>query len=50
MGAIVRFCRYIDTLNTWVGRIVAWATALVVVFVFVDVVMRYAFNISYVFT
>lgn len=50
MGAIVRFCRYIDTLNTWVGRIVAWATALVVVVVFVDVVMRYAFNISYVFT
>ena len=50
MGALVKFCRWIDTLNTWVGRVVAWATALVVVVVFVDVVMRYAFKTSFVFT
>ena len=43
-------CRWIDTLNTWVGRFVAWTTALVVMVVFVDVVMRYAFSISFVFT
>ena len=30
MSALVKFCRWIDALNTWVGRIVAWATALVV--------------------
>jgi TRAP-type mannitol/chloroaromatic compound transport system permease small subunit len=41
---------WIDALNAWVGRVVAWATALVVAVVFVDVVMRYAFNISFVFT
>jgi TRAP-type mannitol/chloroaromatic compound transport system permease small subunit len=40
----------IDTLNLWVGNVVSWTTALVVVVVFVDVVMRYAFNTSYVFT
>jgi TRAP-type mannitol/chloroaromatic compound transport system permease small subunit len=43
-------CRWIDTLNLWVGNFVAWATALVVCVVFVDVVMRYAFSISFVFT
>lgn len=32
------------------GRAVAWATGLVVVVVFADVVMRYAFNTSFVFT
>jgi TRAP-type mannitol/chloroaromatic compound transport system permease small subunit len=43
-------CRWIDTLNLWVGKFVAWMTAVVVIVVFVDVVMRYAFNTSYVFT
>ena len=42
--------RGIDAINTWVGRFVAWITALVVMVVFVDVVMRYAFSISFVFT
>ncbi len=37
-------------LNIWVGRLVSWVTALVVLVVFVDVVMRYAFKISFVFT
>ena len=50
MGVFAKLCQGIDTLNTWVGRVVAWATALVVVVVFVDVVMRYAFNVSFVFT
>jgi len=42
--------RWIDTLNTWVGRGVAWITFIVVLVVFADVVMRYAFNTSFVFT
>ncbi len=50
MNILKRICGWIDTVNTWVGRFVAWATALVVVVVFVDVVMRYVFNTSYVFT
>ncbi len=45
-----RFCQWVDTLNEWVGRFVAWVTALVVAVVFVDVVMRYAFRTSFVFT
>jgi TRAP-type mannitol/chloroaromatic compound transport system permease small subunit len=32
------------------GTCVAWATAIVVAVVFIDVIMRYAFNISFVFT
>ncbi|UCF30229.1 MAG: TRAP transporter small permease subunit [bacterium] len=43
-------CRWIDNVNEWVGRIVAWGTAVVVAVVFVDVVMRYVFNTSFVFT
>jgi TRAP-type mannitol/chloroaromatic compound transport system permease small subunit len=50
MNFLIRLCRWIDTLNTWVGRFVAWTTALVVVVVFVDVVMRYVFKMSFVFT
>jgi len=49
-GFLRRFCQRIDALNDWVGKVVAWATALVVIVVFVDVVMRYAFNTSFVFT
>lgn len=45
-----KLCQLIDAVNEWTGRVVAWATAVVVVVVFVDVVMRYAFNTSFVFT
>ena len=50
MGLIIKVCRWIDALNRWVGNVVAWATALAVAVVFVDVVMRYAFRTSFVFT
>ncbi len=50
MELIKRICLWIDMVNTWVGRFVAWIAALVVVVVFIDVVMRYLFNMSYVFT
>ncbi len=50
MELIRRFCLWIDAVNSWVGRFVAWTTALVVAVVFVDVVMRYLFKTSFVFT
>lgn len=50
MQFLKAICRWIDTLNIWVGKFVAWTTALVVMVVFIDVVMRYAFKISFVFT
>ena len=50
MEAIKRITRWIDALNQWVGRGVAWVTLGLVLVVFVDVVMRYLFNISFVFT
>jgi TRAP-type mannitol/chloroaromatic compound transport system permease small subunit len=42
-------CNKIDLVNEYVGRVVAWATLLLVVVTFTDVVMRYFFNTSYVF-
>jgi TRAP-type mannitol/chloroaromatic compound transport system permease small subunit len=41
--------QWIDALNRGVGRLVAWVTALVVVVVFTDVIMRYLFKTSFVF-
>lgn len=50
MELLKRLCNWIDTLNGWVGRGVSWVTALVVAVVFIDVVMRYSFKTSFVFT
>ena len=50
MNMIKTFCHGIDRINEWVGRGVAWVTTGLVLVVFVDVVMRYLFNTSYVFT
>jgi TRAP-type mannitol/chloroaromatic compound transport system permease small subunit len=45
-----KLCRWIDNLNAWVGQMVAWVTLGLVLVVFTDVVMRYAFRTSFVFT
>ena len=50
MNVLKAFSRWIDFLNEWVGRGVAWVTLALVVVIFVDVVMRYLFNTSFVFT
>ena len=50
MNALKQLSQWIDTLNQWVGRGVAWVTLGLVLVVFVDVVMRYLFNTSFVFT
>jgi len=50
MNALKRLSAWIDALNQWVGRGVAWVTLALVLVVFVDVVMRYLFNTSFVFT
>mgnify|MGYP001354000572 CR=1 FL=1 len=50
MNALRRIARIIDTINEWVGRGVAWVTLGLVLVVFVDVVMRYLFKTSFVFT
>ena len=50
MNLLKHICAWIDALNDRVGRVVAWATLLLVLVTFVDVVMRYFFNTSYVFT
>lgn len=50
MNVLKIVSRLIDTLNEWVGRGVAWVTLALVVVIFVDVVMRYLFSTSFVFT
>jgi len=50
MNAIKWLCRSIDKMNEWVGRGTAWVTLGLVMVVFTDVVMRYLFNTSFVFT
>lgn len=44
------FCGAIDRTNEAVGRVVSWVSLLLVLVVFVDVVMRYMFKTSFVFT
>ena len=50
MNVLKTLSRWIDSLNEWVGRGVAWVTLALVLVIFVDVVMRYLFNTSFVFT
>ena len=50
MQAIKWLSDIIDKVNEWVGRGVAWVTLGLVLVVFIDVVMRYLFNTSFVFT
>jgi TRAP-type mannitol/chloroaromatic compound transport system permease small subunit len=50
MKAIKAITRLIDSINEWVGSGVAWVTLGLVLVVFVDVVMRYLLNKSFVFT
>lgn len=50
MNALKAFSHWIDVLNEWVGRAVAWLTLGLVGVVFADVVLRYAFKTSFVFT
>ena len=45
-----RIVNRIDNLTTRIGQFVSWATLLLVAVTFTDVVMRYFFNTSYVFT
>ena len=50
MNLLKLLCHWIDPLNEWVGRGVAWVTLGLVLVVFIDVIMRYLFNTSFVFT
>ena len=50
MKFLLKIAKGIDALNEWVGRGVAWVTLGLVLVIFVDVVMRYMFRTSFVFT
>lgn len=48
MRALEWFVRSVDTLNEWVGRVTSWFTLGCVLVCFAVVVLRYAFNMGYV--
>jgi TRAP-type mannitol/chloroaromatic compound transport system substrate-binding protein len=50
MNYLSKLCHLIDALNERIGQAVSWVTLGLVVVVFADVVMRYLFNTSFVFT
>ena len=50
MKFLLKIAKGIYVLNEWVGRGVAWVTLGLVLVIFVDVVMRYMFRTSFVFT
>jgi TRAP-type mannitol/chloroaromatic compound transport system permease small subunit len=50
MTFLLKIAKRIDALNEWVGRGVAWVTLGLVLVIFVDVIMRYMFRTSFVFT
>ena len=50
MNLLKMVSRLIDILNEWIGRGVAWVTLALVLVIFTDVVMRYLFKTSFVFT
>jgi TRAP-type mannitol/chloroaromatic compound transport system permease small subunit len=49
MNRLKHLAGRIDFINEWVGRGVSWVTTGLVAVVFIDVVMRYLFNTSFVF-
>lgn len=49
MKVLKAICGRIDTVNEWIGRGTSWVALGLVLVVFIDVVMRYLFNTSYVF-
>ncbi|MEJ5359195.1 MAG: TRAP transporter small permease subunit [Desulfobacterales bacterium] len=48
MKFLLRSAALIDRLNGWVGRAASWVTFGLVLVVFLDVIMRYAFRTSFV--
>jgi TRAP-type mannitol/chloroaromatic compound transport system permease small subunit len=50
MKVLIRLSSFIDAINSRVGQVVAWVTLGLVLVVFTDVVMRYLFRTSFVFT
>ena len=50
MRFLLGIAKVIDTINEYVGRGVSWITSLLVAVIFVDVILRYLFSLSFVFT
>lgn len=48
MGLLNCLISYIDRINIWVGKLAGFVALLMVLVVTTDVIMRYAFNISFV--
>ncbi len=49
-SAVRQLARRIDAFQDRFGRAVSWLMLVMVLVVFMDVILRYAFNVSFVFT
>ena len=49
-NSIQKFIYAIDMANEFIGKAVSWCTLLLVILVTLNVILRYVFNISFVFT
>jgi TRAP-type mannitol/chloroaromatic compound transport system permease small subunit len=50
LSSLGKLADKIDAVNEQIGRLVSWIVIFLVAVVFIDVVMRYALNTSFVFT
>jgi len=48
MGVIYGIIRSVDRINTWVGKLAGFVALLMVFVVTTDVIMRYAFDMTFV--
>ncbi len=48
LDLLAGIARYIDALNEWCGRLIAWLTGFMVVVTFLIVILRYMFNIGWI--
>ena len=44
MGILDAFAGWVDRVSCWIGRFTGWLTTGMVLIVFYDTIMRYAFN------
>lgn len=48
LDLLAGIARYIDSLNEWCGRLIAWLTGFMVAVTFLIVILRYVFNTGWI--
>ncbi len=48
-AVVLKLCDWIDEANEHVGRFTSWVSLALVLMIFIEVILRYTINVSYVF-